>query len=114
LSGTLPGRSRPAAGPLSVALNKETDDDVALEMLAALGRLGSSHAVQRLLRIALPAPASAESTEPATPAESWIRIAALEALIRARGSAMRTAIERLRGDADPEVAAAAARLANAG
>jgi HEAT repeat protein len=114
LSGTLPGRSRPAAGPLSAALNSETDDDVALEMLAALGRLGSSHAVQRLLRIALPAAADGGTEERATPRESWIRVAALEALIRARGNAMRPAIERLIGDGDPEVAAAAARLANAG
>lgn len=113
LSGTLAGRSRPAAGPLSAALNRETDDDVALEMLAALGRLGSSHAVQRLLRIALPAPQESGGDEPTTPRESWIRVAALEALIRARGNAMRPAIERLLGDSDPEVAAAAARLANA-
>ena len=109
LSGSIPGHPRPAAGPLSSALDEETDDDVALEMLAALGRLGSSHAVQRLLRIALPATNRA-GDEPASPRESWLRIAALEALVRARGRAMLPAIESLLNDSDPEVAAAATRL----
>jgi hypothetical protein len=108
LSGSIPGHPRPAAGPLSAALDQETDDDVALEMLAALGRLGSSHAVQRLLRIVLP---SSNRTEGESSLRgSWLRIAALEALVRARGRAMLPAIESLLNDPDPDVAAAATRL----
>jgi HEAT repeat protein len=108
LSGSIPGHPRPAAGPLSTALDQETDDDVALEMLAALGRLGSSHAVQRLLRIVLPSANRADADS--SPRESWLRIAALEALVRARGRAMLPAIESLLGDPDSDVATAATRL----
>jgi len=110
IAGTLRGRSRPAAGPLSAALDREVDDDVALEMLAALGRLGSSHAVQRLLRIALPASSERAPGERVPPRDPWMRIAAMEALVQARGHAMLPAIETLMGDADNEIAAAAARL----
>lgn len=110
IAGTLRGRSRPAAGPLSAALDREGDDDVALEMLAALGRLGSSHAVQRLLRIALPASSERVPGERVPPRDPWVRIAAMEALVQARGHAMLPAIEALMGDADAEVAAAASRL----
>ncbi len=111
IAGPSTGGMRPPAARLSVALERETDEDVALEMLAALGRLGSADAVQRLLRIALPA-----SPEPGTGAratsarDSWQRIAALEALVRARGNAVVPAIELLQNDTDPDVAAAATRL----
>ena len=108
LSGSIPGHPRPAAGPLSAALDQETDDDVALEMLAALGRLGSSHAVQRLLRIVLPSANRADGDS--SPRDSWLRIAALEALVRARGRAMLPAIESLLNDPDLDVAAAATRF----
>ncbi|MES2524153.1 MAG: HEAT repeat domain-containing protein [Gemmatimonadota bacterium] len=110
LSGTLPDRPRPPAGPLSAALDAEADDDVALEMLAALGRLGSSHAVQRLLRIALYQGNASINGDPPSPQPSWMRIGALEALVRARGHSMLQAIDSLVNDADGEVAAAAIRL----
>lgn len=111
LSGaTVGGGVRPPAARLSVALERETDDDVALEMLAALGRLGSADAIQRLLRIALPP--TTDITGSATPdvRDAWVRIAALEALVRARGAQMIPVIESLMADADAEVAAAAASL----
>ncbi len=110
IAGSVRGRSRPAAGPLATALDRETDDDVALEMLSALGRLGSSHAVQRLLRIALPASSERAPGEAAPTRDTWVRIAALEALVHARGHAMIPAIESLMNDADREVAGAANRL----
>lgn len=110
IAGSVKGRSRPPAGPLAAALDRETDDDVALEMLSALGRLGSSHAVQRLLRIVLPASSERAPGDAAPPRDTWVRIAALEALVHARGHAMVPAIESLMSDADAEVAAAAARL----
>jgi len=109
MAGSAGSGMRPPAARLALALEKETDEDVALEMLAALGRLGSADAVQRLLRIALPGGES--SGERAGVArDTWQRIAALEALVRARGHALVPVIEALMQDADREVAAAATRL----
>lgn len=102
------GMVRPPAVRLAMALEKETDEDVALEMLAALGKLGSADAIQRLLRIALPQPQTGDFAEP--PREAWLRIAALEALVKARGNAVMPHVEALIGDADQEVAQAAYRL----
>ena len=100
---------RPPAARLAAALEQEPNEDVALEMLAALGRLGGADAVQRLLRIALP---GGETTGERTgiARDPWQRIAALEALVRARGQAMLPTIEGLMHDADRDVAAAATRL----
>jgi len=111
LAGGASGGMRPPAARLSLALEREADDDVALEMLAALGRLGSADAVQRLLRVAMPASQDFTSGDRATTTrEPWLRIAAMEALVRARGHAVIAAIESLQADADSEVAAAASRL----
>ncbi len=109
LPGMSGGGVRPPAARLAAALDKERDEDVALEMLASLGKLGSADAIQRLLRIAQPA-AAAEPGERQINRDAWIRIAALEALVRARGYAVMSSIESLANDADPEVAAAVVRL----
>ena len=100
---------RPPAARLAVALDQETNEDVALEMLAALGRLGSADAVQRLLRIALPG-GETMGDRAGVGRDSWQRVAALEALVRARGHAVLPAIEGLMQDSDRNVAAAATRL----
>jgi hypothetical protein len=107
---TVGGGIRPPAARLSAALEHEFDEDVALEMLAALGKLGSADAVQRLLRIALPATTDMTGATSTDVRDSWMRIAALEALVRARGSQMQPVIDSLKHDADPEVAAAAMTL----
>ena len=109
LAGSGGSGMRPPAARLAAALEQETNEDVALEMLAALGRLGGADAVQRLLRIALP---GGETTGERTgiARDPWQRIAALEALVRARGQAMLPTIEGLMHDADRDVAAAATRL----
>lgn len=109
LAGSAGGGMRPPAARLALALEQESNEDVALEMLAALGRLGSADAVQRLLRIALP---GGETTgeRSGLGRSPWQRIAALEALVRARGHALLPAIEGLMLDPDREVAAAATRL----
>ncbi len=109
LSNSVSGGVRPPAARLAAAFEQETDEDAALEMLAALGKLGSSDAIQRLLRIAVP-PQNTEAGEKTVPREAWLRIAAIEALFRARGNAVLPAIEMLVNDQDPEVAAAAQRL----
>jgi HEAT repeat protein len=102
------GGVRPPAARLSAALERETNEDAALEMLASMGRLGSADAVQRLLRVALPP--TGDGGERPAPREAWLRIAALEALVRARGNAVMPHVETLVNDPDPEVAATAARL----
>ncbi len=109
LTTSAAGAVRPHAGRLAMALEKETDEDVALEMLASLGKLGSADAIQRLLRIAMPQQSQTGDT-PEKPREAWIRIAALEALVRARGQAVMPHVQSLTHDADPEVAQAAFRL----
>ena len=109
--GLTPGTGtvvRPPALRLAMALEKETNEDVALEMLASLGKLGSADAVQRLLRLAMPQQQVGDTGE--APREAWLRIAALEALVKARGSAVMPHVEALMNDADPEVAQAAFRL----
>lgn len=100
---------RPPAARLSAALDREPDEDVALEMLASLGRLGSADAIQRLLRIALPTTAGPDGGAELVRREAWMRVAAIQALVRARGNAVQPAIDALVNDADPEVAAAALR-----
>jgi HEAT repeat protein len=107
-AGASGGGVRPPAARLAAALDKEQDDDVALEMVASLGKLGSADAIQRLLRVAHPAtptPGERHATR-----EAWLRIAAMEALVKARGYAVRSAIESLANDHDPDVAAAVVRL----
>ena len=145
LAGSMPDRAHPATGALTNALDHETDDNVTLEILAALGRLGSSGAVQRLLRIVTPTgssggsrssekyatgsgghtaeypavrqteenPVGGPAAGPGIQQSAWIRIAALEALVAARGNAVAPMIERLRSDSVPEVAEAATRIARA-
>ncbi len=109
LTTSATGAVRPHAARLAMALEKEIDEDVALEMLASLGKLGSADAVQRLLRIAMPQQSQAGETAE-RPRESWLRIAALEALVRARGNAVMPYVDTLATDADPNVAQAAYRL----
>ncbi len=106
---TVGGGIKPPAARLASALDRETDDDVASEMLAALGKIGSADAVQRLLRIALPATPDM-SDAVAEPRASWMRVAALDALVRARGHQVQPLIDSLKHDADANVAAAAASL----
>ncbi|MFO0073105.1 MAG: hypothetical protein ACK55A_13580, partial [Gemmatimonas sp.] len=70
--------------------------------------LGGADAVQRLFRLAMPQQSAGDTGEASR--EAWLRIAALEALVKARGSAIMPHVETLTNDADPEVAQAALRL----
>ncbi|MEO7363469.1 MAG: HEAT repeat domain-containing protein, partial [Gemmatimonadaceae bacterium] len=103
LSAAIAGTAKPHSGPLGTALATEPEEDVALEMLASLGKLASADAVQRLIRLALGGP------ERVTHA-GWFRVAALDALVAARGHAAVPTIEVLVSDGDAEVAATARRL----
>ncbi|MEI6739968.1 MAG: HEAT repeat domain-containing protein [Gemmatimonadaceae bacterium] len=95
------GVARPSAVPFLAALDLETDADVRLELVLALGRIASSDAIQRLMRLALAAPGSTDSRDPV------LRITALDGLIRARGGQARSVIKTLEADADLAVVAAA-------
>lgn len=90
--------ARPSPAPLVAALDQERDDQVAREQIAALGRLGSPDAIQRLVRL-LSAPVGQVS-----PAQ---QVAAMEALVGARGDAAVVTVRRLIDAADPDVRAAA-------
>ncbi len=102
-SGGFAGALAPHSAALGSALLTETDEDVALEMLASLGKLGSADAVQRLIRMAM---AGAERS----PQPGWFRVAALDALVTARGHKAIPTLEVLATDTNEEVAAAAQRL----
>ncbi len=109
------GHARPPVTALAQALDHETDEDVALGMMAAMGKLGSADAVQRLLRIAQsPTEGSAEAIGALErgyiPRPSWVRAAALEALVDARGVAVVPAVQALTRDGDEMVAGLAAAL----
>ncbi len=101
--GDVPGAIKPHSALLGAALAVEPEEDVALEMLASLGKLGSADAVQRLIRMAMSSPERALQA-------GWFRVASLEALVVARGHAAVPTLEVLATDKDEEVAAAAQRL----
>lgn len=102
LSTALSG-AKPHSALLGAALAVEREEDVALEMLASLGKLASADAVQRLIRMAMRTAGRADYA-------GWFRTAALEALVVARGHAAVPTLEVLAADEDEEVAATARRL----
>lgn len=90
-----------AAVPSARTLENEPDDDVRLGIIAALGRLATPAAVQRLIRVC-----TASAGETATS----LRVAALEALAASRGGASVPVLRELTRDEHPEVREAARRL----
>jgi HEAT repeat protein len=90
------------ATPLSTALDAESDGDVQLGIIQALGRLGTPDAVQKLVRAVLPTGGR--------PRPVSYRIAALEALAAARGHSAHPTFRTLLNDAEPAVREAAKRL----
>lgn len=103
LSASLDGAPRPHSAQLAAALSSEAEEDVTLEMLASLGKLASADAVQRLIRLAMGGVEASSSP-------AWFRVAALEALVGARGTSSVPTLEVLATDGDEEVATAARRL----
>ncbi len=95
-------REARVATPLSLALDAEEDDDVQLGLLAGLGRIGTPDAVEKLVRAALPAGMR--------PRPARFRIAALEALVVARGPGANGTLRSVLEDDDPAVREAAQRL----
>lgn len=87
---------------LMAAVDREDDPETVLELVHALGALGSPPAVQRLVRLV--GGAGGDTRPPV------VRLAALEALVRARGRSMLPTLRSLRQDRDPAIRAAARRL----
>ena len=67
-------QGKPSTTALLAALERETDEDVLLEILTVFGQLGSPECVQRLVRLVR------DET-----AETWMREAAYQSLLAARG-----------------------------
>ena len=93
-----------SAGTLTKALDDEDDQEVQLAIVAALGRLGTADAVQRLIKAAEPA-GGIFKKKPAA-----IRVAAVQALGEARTPAAQNALQHLLDDKDKEVKQAVFRL----
>jgi HEAT repeat protein len=90
------------ATPLATALDVESDGDVQLGILQALGRLGTPDAVQKLVKAVMPTSGR--------PKPVSYRIAALEALAAARGHSAMPTLRSLLNDTEPAVRDAAKRL----
>jgi HEAT repeat protein len=90
------------ATPLATALDAESDGDVQLGILHALGRLGTPDAVQKLVKAVMPTNGR--------PRPVSYRVAALEALAAARGHSAHATLRSLLSDTEPAVRDAAKRL----
>jgi HEAT repeat protein len=90
---------------LIATLDRETDAETLVELIRALGAIGTPDTIQRLLRLLSP------SAHP--PQATPVRLAALEALVQARGSAAAPMLRELRQDRDPSVRAAARQYVTA-
>ena len=94
--------SATTATPLAAALDAEPDGDVQLGIIAALGRLGTPDAVQKLVKAVSPGGGRGKPVS--------YRIAALEALAAARGSSVNPILRSLLTDGEPTVRDTAKRL----
>ncbi len=95
-----------SASQLSAQLEAEGDFEVKLQIIAALGRLGTPDAVQKLIRTLSPS----QTVRSSVPMTSEFRCAAIEAVAEARGAAALTFISALRKDRDARVAETARRV----
>lgn len=91
-----------SASPLLRALAVEKNPEVEVEILYALGRVGTADAVQKLIRLCSQGGAA---DKPAS-----YRIAAIEALTVARRSASLTILRAMSSDSEPTVRATARNL----
>lgn len=95
------------ARQLATALEEEEDGEVQLQIVAALGRLGTPDAVQKLIQALAPG----RTTRAGEGFGSDLRCAAIEAVAHARGSAALTVIRSLTHDRDHRVRDVARRMA---
>lgn len=100
-------RNRALAMSIAVLLDDEARPEILREMLLALGRIGSSEAVQVLMRASEPG-GRLFNRKPMA-----VRLAAIEGLERAGGSVAAGALRALLHDADAEIRHAAQRAVSA-
>lgn len=93
-----------SAGTLTRALDEESDPEVQLALISALGKIGTPDAVQKLIKAA--EPEGRFFKKKPTP----FRVAAVQALGEARTTVALAALTELQGDRDRDVRDAAARL----
>jgi HEAT repeat protein len=91
------------AATLTKALDDEEDADVQLAIIGSLGRLATTDAVQRLIKLA--EPGALFKKKPVA-----VRVAAVQALGEARTPAAQNALQHLVHDKDKEVSQAVFRL----
>jgi hypothetical protein len=96
-------RDNRASMTLLRAIDDEDDGDVQLAMIAALGRVGTAEAIQRLVKMAEPEGRLFKKKDAA------LRIAAVQALGDAKTPAAVTALKALADDKDRDVRETAAR-----
>jgi hypothetical protein len=96
-------RDNRASMTLLRAIDDEDDADVQLAMIAALGRVGTAEAIQRLVKMAEPEGRLFKKKDAA------LRVAAVQALGDAKTPAAVTALKALADDKDREVRETAAR-----
>jgi HEAT repeat protein len=95
-----------SARQLGEALDQNADGEMKLQIIAALGRLGTPDAIQKLIK-------QLTSTQPGKGAidmSSEFRCASIEAVANARGAAALSIISQFRKDKDPQVRDTAQRL----
>lgn len=97
-----------SANTLTKAYDDEGDQEVQLAIIAALGRLGTTDAVQRLIKIAEPGGRLFRGKATA------IRVAAVQALGDAKTPAAENALQHLLSDKEKEVQQAVFRLLRQG
>jgi HEAT repeat protein len=95
-----------SARQLGVALDADGDPDMKLQIISALGRLGTPDAVQKLIKTLL----SPQGGRGSADMSSEFRCASIEAVADARGGAALSVIAQFRRDRDPRVAETATRI----
>jgi HEAT repeat protein len=103
-AGLATRKGQKSASTLSKALDEESDPEVQLAIIAALGRLGTPDAVTKLVKAAEPDGRLFKKKPVA------YRVAAVQALGEARTAAARSALQSLIEDKDKEVKAAVWRV----
>jgi HEAT repeat protein len=98
-----------SAGTLTQALDQEADPDVQLAIISALGKVATTEAVQRLIKVA-----EAEGRVFFRKKPTPLRVAAVQALAEARTAAALSALTELRDDREKEVREAVARALGRG
>lgn len=95
-----------SARQLGVALDADGDPEMKLQIISALGRLGTPDAVQKLIKTLL----SPATVRAAAEMSSEFRCASIEAVASARGAAAMSVLAQFKRDRDPRVAETATRI----